>query len=192
MDDSTTAPARGWLRDWRNWVALAARLYLGGMLLVAGAIKMTNLAKFALDINAYHLVPYSFTKPMGYAIPPIEIVVGFLLVIGCFTRVAAALGAILMGMFMIGIVWVWAHGYSIDCGCFGGGGQVDPGQTTYLQDLIRDGIAFLGGAWLVWRPRSAPSVDQWLFGAPPSHPADSDDLDLDDAAAPGPASASRL
>ncbi len=157
------APSRPW-RDWRTWVSLAARLYLGGMLLVAGIIKLGNLAKFALDINAYHLVPYAWTKILGYSIPPIEVLVGLLVLAGAFIRVSAALGALLMAVFIFSIAWVWAKGYSIDCGCFGTGGQVAAGQTTYPQDIIRDTLALIGGLWLVLRPRSFPSVDQWLSG----------------------------
>lgn len=131
---------------------------------MAGIIKLGNLAKFALDINAYHLVPYAWTTILGYSIPPLEVLVGLLIIAGAFIRVSAALGALLMAVFIFSISWVWAKGYSIDCGCFGTGGQVAAGQTTYPQDIIRDAVALLGGVWLVLRPRSFPSVDQWLSG----------------------------
>lgn len=157
------APSRPW-RDWRTWLSLAARLYLGGMLLVAGAIKLGNLPKFALDIRAYHLVPYEWTKILGYSIPPLEVLVGLLVVVGAFVRVSAALGALLMAVFTFSIAWVWAKGYSIDCGCFGTGGEVDPSQTHYLRDIIRDVAAMAGGLWLIVAPLSRPSVDQWLAG----------------------------
>lgn len=165
-------------RDWRDWLGLAFRLYLGGMLLVAGVIKMGNLALFALNINAYHLVPYSWTKILGYSIPPLEIIVGLLLVLGCFTRITAAIGALLMAMFTFSIAWVWAKGYSIDCGCFGHGGDVAPGTANYLPEIIRDVAAFAGGVWLVWRPKTFFSLDGWLFGAPKPDPYL--DADLDD------------
>ena len=167
------SPSRPW-RDWRTWISLAARLYLGGMLLVAGIIKLGNLPKFALDINAYHLVPYAWTKILGYSIPPIEVLVGLLLVAGAFIRVSAVLGSLLMAVFIFSIAWVWAKGYSIDCGCFGTGGQVAAGQTTYPQDIVRDGVALLGGLWLAVRPGSILSVDRWL-SSPVTGFADTDD-----------------
>ena len=167
------APSRPW-RDWRTWLSLAARLYLGGMLVVAGAIKLGNLPKFALDIRAYHLVPYEWTKILGYSIPPLEVLVGLLVVAGAFVRLSAALGALLMAVFTFSIAWVWAKGYSIDCGCFGTGGQVDPSQTHYLRDIIRDVAALAGGLWLVVAPLSRPSVDQWLTS--PVRIEDADDL----------------
>lgn len=175
------------LRDWRNWVSLAFRLYLGGMLVVAGLIKLTNLGLFALNISAYRLVPFSVSKPLAYAIAPTEVIVGVLLILGCFTRVAAVIGALLMAAFTFGISWVWAHGYSIDCGCFGSGGATD--HPHYLPEIIRDVIAFLGGLWLLVRPISVPSVDRWLFGTPVGRDGlglshdDLDERDHDDAEA---------
>jgi hypothetical protein len=43
---------------------------------------------------------------------------------------------------------------SIDCGCFGGGGAVEPGQTTYGLELLRDAAFLLLAGWLVGRPRT--------------------------------------
>ena len=168
------ARPRPW-SDWRTWLSLAARLYLGGMLLVAGALKLGNLPKFALDIRAYHLVPFEWTKILGYSIPPIEVLVGLLIVAGAFTRLSAAIGALLMAVFTFSIAWVWAKGYSIDCGCFGTGGEIDPSQTHYLRDILRDVAAFAGGLWLVIEPLSRPSVDQWL-SVPVASLEDADDV----------------
>ena len=54
-------------------------------------------------------------------------------------------GAGLMVLFIIAIAQAWARGLSIDCGCFGGGGTVDPSQTRYLEEILRDiGLAFCG------------------------------------------------
>jgi hypothetical protein len=56
----------------------------------------------------------------------------------------------------------WARGLTIDCGCFGGGGQVAAGQTQYPQEILRDiGFGVLA-VWLAVRPRSLFAVDGWL------------------------------
>jgi hypothetical protein len=50
-----------------------------------------------------------------------------------------------MVLFIIAIGQAWARGLSIDCGCFGGGGTIDPSQTKYLEEILRDtGLALLG------------------------------------------------
>ena len=92
------------------------------------------------------------------------LVVGVLLVLGLFTRVSALIGTVLMLAFVIGIAQAWARGLSIDCGCFGGGGQVAPEQTKYGREIARDLGLAVCGAWLAIRSRSTWSLDRLLFG----------------------------
>jgi hypothetical protein len=57
--------------------------------------------------------------------------------------------ALLMVAFIIGVASAWARGLTIDCGCFGGGGQVAASETKYPEEILRDiGLVLLGG-WLV-------------------------------------------
>jgi uncharacterized membrane protein YphA (DoxX/SURF4 family) len=135
------------------------RLVLGGVILVAGALKVTNLGQSALAVRAYQLLPYDLAGYVGYALPIIEIVIGLLLVLGLFTRMSALLGALLMLAFVIGIASAWARGLSIDCGCFGGGGTIGAEQTAYPLELSRDVALLLAGAWLVRRPHTAYALD---------------------------------
>jgi len=153
--------SRGGLAD---LVGLLARLILGGALIWAGAAKVTRPALSALAVRAYKILPYDFAGYVGYALPVLEILVGLLLVVGLFIRVSAVVGGVLMLAFIFGISWAWAHGYSIDCGCFGGGGTIAASQTQYPQEILRDiGFAACAG-WLVVRPRTPYSLDQRLLG----------------------------
>ncbi len=145
-------------------IGLLARLTLGVVLIVAGALKVTSPAASALAVRAFQILPYDFAGYVGYALPVVEIVVGLLLVTGLLTRASAAVGGLLMLAFMIGISSAWARGLSIDCGCFGGGGTIDAAQTQYLLDLLRDTGLAVCAVWLVVRPRSAYSLDHRLFG----------------------------
>jgi hypothetical protein len=69
--------------------------------------------------------------------------------------------------FIGGVAQSWARGLTIDCGCFGGGGQVEAGQTQYPQEIARDIGFLLLAVWLVVRPRSTASLDGWLTVRPP-------------------------
>jgi uncharacterized membrane protein YphA (DoxX/SURF4 family) len=145
-------------------IGLLARLILGVVLVWAGAVKVTNPAQSALAVRAFKVLPYDFAGYVGYALPVLEILLGLLLVLGLFTRVSAVLGGLLMLAFIFGISWAWAHGYSIDCGCFGGGGTIAASQTQYPLEILRDvGIAACA-AWLAVRPRTPYSLDHRLFG----------------------------
>lgn len=141
-----------------------ARLLLGGVLIVAGILKIDGESS-VLAIRGYQLpIPYGLVQVLGYALPVVEIILGVLIVVGLFTRVAGALGAGLMLVFVALIAQAWARGLSIDCGCFGGGGEVAPDQTRYLSEILRDlGLAVCGG-WLAFSKDNAWSLDRLLFG----------------------------
>jgi hypothetical protein len=65
-----------------------------------------------------------------------------------------------MFAFMIGISQAWARGLSIDCGCFGGGGQVAHGEADYLTPLLRDtGLTALA-VYLTLFPHTKFSLDK--------------------------------
>jgi len=145
-------------------IGLLARLILGVVLIWAGALKVTLPAVSARAVQAFQILPYDFAGYVGYALPVVEIAVGLLLVVGLFTRASAMVGGLLMLAFIIGIGWAWAHGYSIDCGCFGGGGTIEASQTQYPLDILRDAGLVACAAWLVVRPRTAYSLDHRLFG----------------------------
>ncbi len=137
-----------------NWFGLFARLTLGGVIFVAGALKVTTPYKAAAAMRAYELLPISIANVFGVALPWFEVGLGALLILGVVTRLSAFFAGSLMILFILAISSAWARGLSIDCGCFGGGGQVEPGETKYLQEIIRDfGLALLG-AYLYWRPHT--------------------------------------
>jgi Methylamine utilisation protein MauE len=92
-----------------------------------------------------------------------------LLLVGVGTRVAAVVSAALLVVFLAGLAQAWVRGLSIDCGCFGGGGAVAPGETQYGLEVVRDlGFLALAG-WLVVRPRTLLALDgRWSReGSPP-------------------------
>jgi len=145
-------------------MGLLARLVLGVVLIWAGAVKVTNPAQSALAVRAFKVLPYDVAGYVGYGLPVLEILLGLLVVTGLFTRQSAALGGLLMLAFIFGISWAWAHGYSIDCGCFGGGGTIAASQTQYPWEILRDTGITACAAWLVVRPRTPYSLDHRLFG----------------------------
>ncbi|CAB4786122.1 MAG: DoxX family membrane protein [Actinobacteria bacterium] len=147
-----------------NLLALLARVILGGALLVAGGLKALHPYQAAAAVRAYELLPVSVANPVGYALPWIEIGVGFILILGLYIRLGALLGAGMMLIFIIGVGSAWARGLSIDCGCFGGGGAVDPSKTAYASEIARDLLFFACGAFLLWRPGTRWSLDSWGSG----------------------------
>ncbi|TDO38417.1 putative membrane protein YphA (DoxX/SURF4 family) [Paractinoplanes brasiliensis] len=147
------------------WISTLARLGLAAVFLIAGGLKVTDLAASARAVNAYDLMSYDTAKVIGAIQPFLEIALGLLLLIGIATRLSAAIAAVLMVIFIAGIVSAWARGLQIDCGCFSKGGELTGGRTTqYGLDILRD-VGFLALAGLLmWKPRSKFSVDGLLMG----------------------------
>ncbi|NLG21642.1 MAG: DoxX family membrane protein [Actinomycetales bacterium] len=153
-------------------VGLVCRLALGGVLLAAGLLKVGDPVGSIQSVVAYRLFDYQIAEMIGLMLPVVEIAVGLLLVLGLFTRWTALIGAVLMLAFIAGIASAWARGLAIDCGCFGTGGPVDPDDTAYLSEILRDAALFAAGAWLVVRPRSFAALDSLVFRRPGAVPAD--------------------
>src|SRR4051795_8270901 len=148
------------------WVSTVARAGLAAVFLTAGLLKVDDLAASGRAVNAYRLFSSDTAKVIGAVQPFLEIALGLLLLIGLAVRLSAGIAALLLVIFIAGIVSAWARGLQIDCGCFSKGGELGAGQVpTYGWEVLRDlGFLALAGI-LLWRPRSRFSVDGVLMGA---------------------------
>lgn len=163
------------------WMTTVSRLVLAGVLIVAGWGKIGNPVLSVQAVEAYDLLPKSLATAVGYGLPILEIVVGVLLVVGLLTRAAGVISALLMLAFVIGIASAWARGLRIDCGCFGGGGQLAAGvEPDYLIDILRDlGIVGLGVIVALFPPGRF-ALDSALGLVPGREPYDDIDIEGDD------------
>ena len=148
------------------WLGLIARLVTGGVWLVAGALKVTDPASSIAAVRAYELLPGSLVEPVGTTLPAVELVVGLALIVGAFTRGAAAVSALLFVAFIIGIASVWARGIEIDCGCFGGGGPKKDAASSYPWEIARDVALLAASCYVVVVRRTRLAVDNLLFPSP--------------------------
>ena len=138
------------------WVAVLARLVVGGVWLAAGLLKVPDPAENVRAVRAYRLLPEAVVPLVGHALPALEILVGLCLLLGVLVRLNAVLSAVLLLAFIVGIASAWGRGLSIDCGCFGGGGgPSENAKAKYPWELARDfGLLLLFSGWLIRRPRS--------------------------------------
>ena len=143
-------------------VGALARLGLAAVWLVSGLLKAMDPDQTYVAVRAYDVLPDAGVEVVAALLPWVELALGVLLLAGVGTRLVAALSAVLLVVFVAGVAQAWARGLSIDCGCFGGGGAVEPGETTYLQELLRDAGFLLMAGWLVVRPRTLLALDDRL------------------------------
>ena len=127
------------------WVAVLARLVVGGVWLAAGLLKVPDPAENVRAVRAYRLLPEA---------------------VGVLVRLNAVLSAVLLLAFITGIASAWGRGLAIDCGCFGGGGgPSENAEAKYPWELARDFGLLLFSGWLIRRPRSPWALDNLLFPA---------------------------
>ncbi|WP_181781032.1 MauE/DoxX family redox-associated membrane protein [Pseudonocardia pini] len=146
-------------------IGTLARLGLAAVWLVSGLIKALDPAQTYVAVRAYDVLPREAVSVVAGVLPWFELALGLLLLVGIGTRAVAALSAALLLVFIAGVTQAWARGLSIDCGCFGGGGAVEPGQTQYVQEILRDVGFLLLAAWLIVRPRTLLAAERRLVTA---------------------------
>ncbi|MFV2197878.1 MauE/DoxX family redox-associated membrane protein [Nocardiopsis sp. LOL_012] len=155
-----TPPPSRW-ETVQPWLTLACRVGLAAVLILAAVTKYPP-AMSVQAVEAYDLFPTDIARLIGYTLPLFELALALLLLAGLATRYVGAASALLMLVFIAGIVSAMARGLNIDCGCFGGGGQVAPEDTRYGLDIARD-IAFMAmGAFIALWPRSPFALDRAL------------------------------
>jgi uncharacterized membrane protein YphA (DoxX/SURF4 family) len=153
-----TAPSR-WAVI-RVWSGTALRLLLAGTWLWAGIGKLGDPAAGVRAVRAYRVLPEWLAKGVGYGLPYLEIGLAVLLLLGLASRLAAVLSAALLVVFLAGMISAAARGLRIDCGCFGGGGDLAAGGATrYTVEILRDvGLLAVAG-FLVWWPQTRWALD---------------------------------
>lgn len=146
-----------------GWIGLLARLVVGGVWIVAGALKLPDPAASVRAVRAYDLLPEAVVPTLGHVLPLIEIIVGVCLVLGVLVRPMALVSALLCVAFIIGIASAWQRGLQIECGCFGGGGYDANATGDYPWEIARDVGLLIASAFLVWRRRTRLALDNVMF-----------------------------
>ncbi|WP_325696311.1 MauE/DoxX family redox-associated membrane protein [Pseudonocardia sp.] len=160
METTAIAPSPAW-----SWLSTAGRLVLGGVWIVAGMSKISDLDGSVRAVRAYRILPEIAAQMVGAGLPAVELLLGALLLVGAGVRACAVVSAALMVVYMIGIGSAWVRGLQIDCGCFGGGGALAAGtRPTYGWELTRDAALLALAVLLARWPAGPLAVDRLLAG----------------------------
>jgi uncharacterized membrane protein YphA (DoxX/SURF4 family) len=148
---------------YQPWITFFFRLILGGVLLVAGALKVTDPYGSATSVRAYQMLPIDLANFLGFVLPFAEVAIGIFLIVGIWVRLAAVAGAALMIMFIIAIGQAWVRGISLDCGCFGKGGLLETDKLpvwNYTLEIARDIVLAVVGGYLYRFPQGKLGFDK--------------------------------
>lgn len=145
------------------WLTFLFRLILGGVLLVAGVLKVSDPYSSATSVRAYQILPTDLANFLGFVLPFAEVVIGIFLIVGIWVRLNAIAGGALMIMFIVAIGQAWARGISLDCGCFGKGGLLDADKLpvwNYTLEIARDIVLAVFAAYIYRFPQGKLGFDK--------------------------------
>lgn len=118
-----------------KYLALAFRLYIGGVFIYASIYKVNYTAEFAESIAAYQIAPFWAVNVLALLMGWTELICGILLVAGIRSKSAACMICGLLALFAAAIALALIRGIPIGCGCFSSTGS-PMGWTTVVRDLI--------------------------------------------------------
>ena len=137
--------------NFRRAVIWIGRLVLGGIFIYAGFSKLLlpnthlwpmfvlrfslsmNLSSFAQQVESYKMISPEASQLVAHTLPFVEIVLGFLLLIGWRLRIWSAAVTLIMAGFLTAVTRAYLLHMDIDCGCFG-----IPEKLTGMT-VVRDG-----------------------------------------------------
>ena len=148
---------------YQPWLTLVFRLILGGVLFVAGALKVSDPYASATSVRAYQILPVDLANLLGFVLPFAEVAIGIFLILGIWVRLNAVAGSALMAMFIIAIAQAWVRGISLDCGCFGKGGLLESEELpvwNYTVEIARDIVLAAFAVYIYRFPKGKLGLDK--------------------------------
>jgi len=118
-----------------RWTILVLRIVVGATFIYAGSTKIGNPQAFADSIATFQLLGSQFINLLAMALPPFEILVGVMLLMGWRLRSAAFCAIALAVLFALALGQAIGRGLQVDCGCFGSG---EPSVFKTWMSLGRD------------------------------------------------------
>ena len=143
----------------RRAIIWIGRLVLGGIFLYAGYSKVflpnhtlwplfflkfsisTNLANFALQVEAFKLLPPWGVQFVAHTLPFAEMVLGLLVLIGWRLRIWSSFLTLIMLGFFVVVLRAYLLHMDINCGCFATPEPIGPRKI--LEDAALSALALL-------------------------------------------------
>jgi uncharacterized membrane protein YphA (DoxX/SURF4 family) len=143
----------------RRAIIWIGRLVLGGIFLYAGYSKVflpnnnlwpffvlkfsisTNISNFALQVEAFKLLPPWGVQFVAHTLPFAEIVLGLLVLIGWRLRIWASFLTLIMLGFFVVVTRAYLLHMNINCGCFATPEPIGPRKI--VEDAALSALALL-------------------------------------------------
>jgi uncharacterized membrane protein YphA (DoxX/SURF4 family) len=115
----------------------ALRIILGLLYIITAALKFPNLKGFSIIVASYGIVPRKLVKPMAYAQPVIEFLIGWWILSGKYLFYSAIAGTLLMIVANIFVLSALINKKKMEnCGCYGAGIKIPLSWKKFWENLI--------------------------------------------------------
>ena len=140
------------------------RIFVGLLLLVAGAVKVVRPESFHASLLSYELGgPEVLYRWVAALFPWLEVVCGGLLIAGRWCETAGAMAVVMTLVFVLILGQGMVRGLNLECGCFAG---LMPRWVEQPPVAFARALAMLVASVWVWLP--AASVRSTPLGSPNS------------------------
>ena len=126
---------------------IGARVVLGAVFVYASYDKILHPAAFAEAVYNYQILPDGLINLTAVVLPWLEFVLGVLLISGSWIQGTAALSTLLLMIFMAAMVFNFARGLDIGCGCFSASSSEG---TMTIWTIVRDAVFLLLAVYLLF------------------------------------------
>ncbi len=134
------------------WPYRGVRMILALIFMWAGVVKISDPDSFAIILEAFGLLPYTWITPIAVGLPVLEILAAIGLLFDLRGSLAAVAGLLVLFLAVLG--YGVLLGLDIDCGCFGPGDPEGEAYRGLRPALYKDLVMLAGVAYLyVWRFR---------------------------------------
>ena len=118
------------------YLILIGRLIVSATFILAALPKIQDPAAFATSVEGYRVVTGNLTVWIALALPWLELVAGFGLLIPQIRRASALVIILLLMTFIFLHASAWMRGLDINCGCFNAHGSNK--APNYLWLILRN------------------------------------------------------
>lgn len=134
------------------WLERVMRVFLGGLFVFSGYLKLRNPELFAIDVHNFKIVGDPWPSIVALTLPWLEVFCGVgLIVHRCYLGSLAILATSIF-VFNLALGSAWIRGLEISCGCFGDSEEITNYAVAIGRNIVLLGIALAlvamdRGAW---------------------------------------------
>jgi uncharacterized membrane protein YphA (DoxX/SURF4 family) len=142
---------------------LLARVFLGGIFVVASMDKISDPQAFTQSILQYKVIGPTLALGTATILPPLELLCGLSLILGVYPRGCGLLMSVMLIVFTVMVSSALIRGLDISCGCFSQDPQVS--KIGYKKIVENCGLIIVS-VWLFFAPNQGINLLQFFMKQP--------------------------